>query len=638
MLGHRILSLSRKGLECRYLPIILALFAFIIVLPALKEGLMMDDFAYRAIMVKPSQVPERFYDMGLAPENSGTLPAVLFNLYGFSRDRQDIKKGKDYGLLPWWTYDNIKGSLFRPLTAFTHWLDYQLFPDSIRLMHLHNIIWFTVVILLVTLLYQRLMAATWLAGVAAILFLLDENTYFPTMYVAHRHSLLALSFGVLALLAHHRWRTVNSLPAAIVAPILLLFSILSHEVGIVTFAYLFAYAVVLEQTNRVRRALSLVPAVVVIVLWRIFYNTLGYGVYGCGLYVDPGYNPLNYALAVVKIAPILLMGQLGWQSPEILLFTPDSAITIVWLISVAFLVLVFIVLVPLLRKSRLARFWFTATIFSVLPLCAAWPSSRHLPFVGIAAFGLISLFVGGLLAKESWIPKSLLRRVATWAICIIFILVHVPMAAVARIMAPKMTSFAFNVMNLGMDVGSPTGLENQDMVVVNAPSAFSLLVVPLVKAYEGEPLPKAVRILAPGLRALEIHRSGEKTLLLRTKSGSIFSCNQQSLLHFVYFFKRLNDAFRSDRFPFHAGQTIILPRFEVQVIAVDQKGQPKEVSFNFSVPLEDASLYWLQFDWQNSCYSSFEVPAIGETVKIAGPPRVPLSKSMKYMMNTLFGR
>ncbi|GAI85748.1 unnamed protein product, partial [marine sediment metagenome] len=102
--------------------------------PALNKGLILDDLIHRIILVEPSKIPEGLYETGMIQQNPGDLSTALFNLFGFSRNLQDIKKCKDYGIWPWWTDVNMKGSLWRPLSSFTHWLDYQLFPDSPALM------------------------------------------------------------------------------------------------------------------------------------------------------------------------------------------------------------------------------------------------------------------------------------------------------------------------------------------------------------------------------------------------------------------------------------------------------------------------------------------------------------------------
>ena len=48
-------------------------------------------------------------------------------------------------------------------------------------------------------------------------------------------------------------------------------------------------------------------------------------------------------------------------------------------------------------------------------------------------------------------------------------------------------------------------------------------------------------------------------------------------------------------------------------------GRPAEARVQFHVSLEDPSLCWLQWDWTEEQYVSFDPPAVGETVYVPGP-------------------
>ena len=71
----------------------------------------------------------------------------MMNLFVFL-DWEDpaLKSLTEYGVLPWWVGDNVKLAFWRPLTSLTHWMDYQLWPDSPMLMRLQNIAWFMVLL------------------------------------------------------------------------------------------------------------------------------------------------------------------------------------------------------------------------------------------------------------------------------------------------------------------------------------------------------------------------------------------------------------------------------------------------------------------------------------------------------------
>jgi len=171
-----------------------------------------------------------------------------------------------------------------------------------------------------------------------------------------------------------------------------------------------------------------------------------------------------------------------------------------------------------------------------------------------------------------------------------------------------------------MEIGSPEGLAEQDLVVVNAPNPASFLYIPLQQAHKGEALPRAVRILAPGFGQLEVVRKDEKSLMVRAQSGNLLSCQSGHVLDmaWVYLFEAVSTVRSADN-ALRRGQRIELPRMSVEVVDVDGEGMPVEVLFEFAVSLEHESLRWLQWNWKKDRYDPFEVPAVGQRVNVRGP-------------------
>lgn len=492
--------------------------AVAISLPALTTGWEpSDDLRHRAKLIDPSSLPERYFETGLIPDDSGKFSTVLRDLHTAARTKDDIKKLKDYGTLPWWTNDTLRHSNWRPLDSFTHWLDYRLFPNSAQMIHLHSILWLALVVFLVTVLYQRFIGPSWVAGLAALLYLLDDSNYWPTMWIANRNLLISLVFGILTLLSHHKWRKDNSLRAAIIAPFCLALSLLATEAGIATFAYLLAYAFVLDRASRVRRFVSMVPYLVLIVLWRIIYNVLGHGANDIAVFADPGREPLHYARLVVERLVVLLMGQWGFWSSEIFLLLSNSAKVMVWLGSLVFLVVVFITFLPLIRTARLARFWFAGMLLSVPPICATLPMNRNLLFVAIGSFALIAQFVGYIRNSNGLTSKSQLWRFMAFVVCVTLLFIHVLMSLTTRAAAPKAVAFLHDYVRRTVSIGAESELKNQDVIIMNAPNPFMCFFIPSIKAHNGEPLPRSMRILAPGFNSLEVVRTGGQSASATSK-------------------------------------------------------------------------------------------------------------------------
>jgi hypothetical protein len=191
-LGNRVVEFIKRLLAHRLLPVSLAAAAVVAMLPALKTGLAWDDLVQRPFQFKASELPAQTRE--LFPPDTGSLRGVLSGLFGKIVNPEQVALARDYGILGWWGPDGIRCGLWRPLTAFTHWVDYRLFPDCPALMHAHNIAWFAAAVFLAAIIYRLLAGPAWIAGLAGILFLLDKNTYFPVMFVANRGFMSAVCY------------------------------------------------------------------------------------------------------------------------------------------------------------------------------------------------------------------------------------------------------------------------------------------------------------------------------------------------------------------------------------------------------------------------------------------------------------
>jgi len=622
---ERFAAVARPALEHRCMPVIIAGLAAVIMLPALNAGLIQDDLLHRVRLVRPSQLPEQLYSTPLIGDDVGTLSAAMREMHSFARTQQDAEKLMDSGMCPWWTADGWRFANWRPLDSLTHWLDYRLFGESSPLMHAHNIIWFAALVFLLALLYRQLMTPLWMAAVAALLYTIDDSNYFPAMWIANRNLLLALFFSVLTLLLHHKWRCHNSLASGITAPFTLLLSLLSTEAGIATFAYLFAYALFIEHASKIRRIASLAPSFIVIVGWRIIYNSLGYGAGGSGFVIDPGRETIRYMKAVLERGPILLAGQWGATPAEMLDALSGYAGAWYLFVAVVFLGLLLIALIPLLRSSRVALYWFSGMLLCVLPICATRAMNRNLLFVAIGAFGVMAQFIAGLFAKQDWTARSRLWRVLAWMLCVTLIFIHTGFAVFSRVKAPSTMSFVFDTFYSTVKVDPSVDLTDKTLVVVNAPNPFLFMGLPALRAYWKEPLPERTRLLAPGFGPLKITRTADKTLLVEAQTGNILSTDtsrKDFAPNFAYFYNHFNSLFRPEDMRFSVGEKTELRDMSAEVLAVDSNGKPTKVLFRFAVSLDDPALVWFKWTWKKNglgAYSRFEVPAIGQISRTEGP-------------------
>lgn len=613
--GSQGLKLVNSFLAHRYLLHFLAVGAILVMLPALKTGLVADDLMQRSVEVRPSQLPPRMHETG-NPADSGSFPTVLFDLFGLNRNPQYMDLMKNYGTLPWWTPDGFKLSLCRPVAAFTHWLDYRLFPGSPALMHAHNIAWFAAVVFLLTIVYRKLMGAGWAAGLAALLFLLDGYTYFPVMFVANRGFIMALFFGLLCLYEHHQWRSTKSRSALELSMLFLALSLFSEEGGAQTFAFILAYALMIEPGSLRSRVATVLPSVLVLVTWRIVYIFSGYGLSHEGLfYVDPLNEPFEFARELAPRMMLVLGGQLTSVPPEILFVVKPSLHPAIIALYGVFVIAALVAFLPWVRRDKMAAFWFTVMLLAAIPESSLVPLSKNFGFVAVGAYGFIASFIAGLMTRPSRLPEGLAYRILASSACVLLILAHVPGAIAERVVMVKAISFLFAQLNQ-----SPRdwpGIENENVIVINYPCPLGSAYVPAYKAYFHQPLPRTLRVLVPGCTRFNVQRTDDKTLVIRSQGPDIFSCDDVGHIHIAYCFATCNLLLTAPHCK--KGDRYDLGGLTVEVLETDAADLPCRVAFRFDTSLDSPDFRWLWFDWRTFSAPPFKMPAIGQSVTLSGP-------------------
>jgi len=513
------------------------------------------------------------------------------------------------GVVPWWTDDHARLSFYRPLAALTHRLDYALWPDSPVAMHAHSLAWFGILVLLTGAFYRRFLGATAVAGVATLLFAIDDAHAAAATWLAQRNILPATVFGLLAVLAHDRWRRHGSLSAALMAPALLAVALLFGEAGIATLAYLAAYALFLEERGNWRaRGASLIPAVVVAIAWRFAVSRAGFGTEHVDFYIDPGAEPLRFLGAVLVRAPVLFLGQMSPIPAQAALFAPASAYPVLLAMGVGLMVMLALVMAPLLRRNPAARFFGAGMLLALVPFCATFPHNRVLVFVGVGAMGFVALFLAETFAAHR--ARSRRARFVDGTIAAALILLRLVWAPYHLPVEIRLTAAANRM--LSVDFPADDALNGTTVVVVNGPVAFWAMHLPITRAALRESVPK-VRVLSPSMSDVHIERVDARTLLLRPGAG--------------YLSQPFDGLYRSIRNRFRAGDIVNLGDVNVRVTRLTPDGRPAEIAARFTAPLEDTSLRWVQ--WKDESYQPWTPPAVGATTELpAAPLRLPLTGSV----------
>jgi hypothetical protein len=554
-------------------------------LPTVPTGWYLDDLLHRA----------QFLEIGPMTDSSNMTNRMFDFLSG---DPDEILAYKDLGVLPWWSEDELKIRFWRPLSSFTHVLDYTLWPHSAVLMHLHSVLWLAALIGVTALLYRKLIAVPIVAGLATLLYALDDAHGMPVAFLANRNALIAASFGVLSLWLHARYRRDGWRPGAILSPLAFLAALLGGESGIGIAPYLLSYALFLERRSGLARIFTIWPHAVVGIAWLGYYKMSGYGTYGSGFYLDPVGQPAEWFSQFLVRAPLLLLGQ--W-------FVPPSSLAFAWTeaqthgvaaFGLVFLVCLFFLLRPIVRGDVTARFFALGMLLAVVPITAGFPHDRLLFFVGLGAMPLLSTLLVRLFDRSL---SSGIGRAFGWML----VVVHVVIAALLQVVfatavAAQEPIYADPPRSLPDD----PKLETQRLLVVNAPSAFYGQYTLIVPKLDGRPGPRSLLMLAPGASPLLLERPTSDTLVIEADRGWLGS--------------PFDIVYRARTRVVPVDYRVQLSDVLIDVIETTPDGRPNKVRFTFERDLEDESLRWVRYEAGR--YVPFVVPGVGRSVAIDAVP------------------
>jgi hypothetical protein len=582
-------------------PLLLAALAVVLSLPALGLGFQLDDHFLRLALSRPAMIP------------AWARPATDAFAF-FTGDTAFTRQARDMGSVPWWVDEQLKLAFFRPLSGLTHGIDFALWPSSPALMHAHSLLWLGLCVALCAVLYRELEMPPRAAALAALLFAVDDAHGTPAAWIANRNALVGTAFALMCLIAHHRWRARAWRPGAVLAPAALLLGLLSGEIALAAGGYLLGYALFAERAPWRSRLLSLVPCGLTGLAWAIAYRTLGYGTAHSTLYVDPVASPLRFVAALIQRGPVLCFGQ--WALPADLNgMLSAGAQQVYWGIGVMTCAAVGLLLAPLLRADRNARFLATGMLLSLVPAAATFPSNRLLMLTGVGGFGLLGAW---MTSSNEPAPRNAAAGTGRRIAFPIAVAIHLVLAPLGLLGAASGVRLLGDVpARAARSLPRDPQIAGEHLLIVNAPSAFFVSQSLLEHSLSGAPMPAYAHVLGSGLGRMTVHRPDTRTLLISPAGGYLLPPGTRGRdddapppvdqYHILGIFDRL---YRHD--PFVAGHRIDLAGFSVEIVDVTEDGRPAAARFTFEKPLEDPSHRWLQ--WRSGGYVPFEPPGVDATI------------------------
>lgn len=573
-------------LSSRAFIVIAVLLAIVLLLPTLRAGFMMDDYA-------------QILWLRGGPQGSGG-PRGIWDMFRFQdADRATFRMNLDAGFWPWWSSPDLRLAFLRPVTSLTHALDHALFPDDPGLMRLESILMYGAVVAVVGVAYRRFLGATMACGLALLMYAIDDAHAVTVTWIANRNAVLAAGFGFGALVLHDRAVRHGDRRARWLAPVSFTLGLLSGEAAVGTLAYLAAHALWLQEDRWTARLKALAPYGGILAVWTAVYKLWGYGAWGGEFYIDPGREPLRFAKALSMRLPLLLEGQFSFPPSDLWILVPFEKHGTVLPFVVAAVVVGTVVLALGVRRTRENGFFATGMVLALVPVCATFPGDRLLMFAGFGAFGLIADF---LTAPRELITQG--RRVLLRVAAGYFVLLHLVLApfffAGRGIQNGKMLHDPIERAAASFPPSSE--LAGKTVVIVNAPDFLTPSYGLFVRARRGEPLPARMRQLAIAVdgRAM-LRRTGERTVEMTLSKG--------------FFHEAFSLVFRRAGEPPALGE-----RFEVAGMVATVKAYTSDrkrigtMEFAFDAPLDGGSFVWVR--WKDSHIERLDLPAVGEEVEI----------------------
>lgn len=568
----------RRWIEGRAATLLAIAVSLVLLSPSLGAGYLLDDFSFQMI---------------LSPDaRAAGLGRADWDLFRFEDGSPaHFAAALRRGLWPWWVAPDFRLAFFRPLSSWMHAWEFRHLPAWAQ--HLHSLAWYAALVGVVGALHRRLLGAGWVAGVATLLFAIDDAHALPVVWISHRNALIALTFGLAALLAHDRAVRPGEgerpgHPA--IASALFAIALCAGEAAFGALAWIVAHALALDPRPRSARAKSLAPYALVAIVWFALYRGMGYGAAGGGFYIDPLRQPGAFALALLTRAPLLLISLIALPPADLWMDQPPRTQLIAAGVAYVLLALIARWLRGALRGDPLTPFFVTGIALSLVPVCATWPSDRLLLAAGVGGFALIA--------------RVLASPAASRALRVAVIVTHGLIAPALLTLKCFAMPHMFGGMvrraaeSLPFDARAP----ELQLAVLTAPDllaplyALSTRVVASGRMPPGELHTLAVHVEG----ALSVHRVDARTLDLTLSEGFLHDSLSQTM--------------RGAPWRFRVGESVQAGWLRATPLSLTADGRPRRVRFTFDRSLDDPALRWIR--WEVHRFVAWSPPPVGASISL----------------------
>jgi hypothetical protein len=253
---------------------------------------------------------------------------------------------------------------------------------------------------------------------------------------------------------------------------------------------------------------------------------------------------------------------------------------------------------PLFRTDPTTRFFILGGSLALLPSCATIPSSRLTFLASFGLLGALAQLVAAWRDDASWFPRTGFARWRSMPVVLWCGLGHLFLSPFAFFFSMhQMTIFENIVGRLAKGVPDDSKLESQRLIVVNPPEPVFVSYVMIMRNDDGRPAPNKMFSLSSGVRAMNLTRTGESTVVLSSAQGLV---------------QPTTDLLTREDRPFVTGYRVDLSDISIEVTRINAEGWPTEAKFTFAKSLENDAYRWMQ--WKDQTLAPLSLPQIGETI------------------------
>jgi len=545
-------------------PLLLALLAVLISLPALRLGFQADDHIL-AMQLERGQPPWSLFHMGEA----------------------NLAEGRQVGAMAWWSSPQVGGRFLRPVSSLGLAGLITLWPSAPWLMLLFNVLVYGACVWLAARIYRQVLPSLGIAALAGLLFAIDDAHAHSVGWISGGNTILALLGALAALFFYVRARETGAVWPAIASVLAVAFALGAGEAGTWVFAYLIAHALVLDDRPLASRLRSLAPHAAVGAIWAVVYVSGHYGIHHSSWYMELS-SPFEVLAQGVLNLPLTVTSLFGpsmigfsilaplWMSRVILL---PIALGLLWLVW------------PVLWSSKASRFFGLVTVLAALPSFLTVPQDRVLIGAGFGAFGWIATAIAhsdALSGIRHRLARVVLRGCHIWMAAVLFI----PMLS---------AQYRFETGAKALRVhAKPDRL----LVLINTPVELlaNYTAAMIERADDPRPRPRGIHQLYSGASELWIERTGARTVELTATRGWGYVALERIFC-------------TPDDMP-RPGDERRVRGMTVRTLESNEAGMPKRVRFTFDDLLDGGPVDWLVWTEQGHPIP-FQLPALGQRARIA---------------------